>query len=209
MSISRRDALVGATVAVVVAGLPAVTNAANLGNPDVKLFALIDELESVCREHEKIAAAELQARQAIEARLPMPPKSIQFGRKRLGRDHVRRRLTLSPSLIEWMCAGDVRQHPERSEQIVTHYDRVLAELRAYEAEVDRLRNGPKVSALRARLDELHLRFDVLAAEIHATPARSLAGVLSKIQAGYPSGLGPAMIASAIDDLDRLAGEARS
>ena len=75
MQITRRDALRGATAAVVVAGVPVATNAATLGNPDAGLFALIDELESVFREHEEIADAELSERQAIKASLPMPPES--------------------------------------------------------------------------------------------------------------------------------------
>ena len=42
-TISRRKALLGATAAVAVAGVPAATNAANLGNPDALLFALVEE----------------------------------------------------------------------------------------------------------------------------------------------------------------------
>ncbi len=84
--------------------------------------------------------------------------------------------------------------------------RVAAELHAYKAEVDRLRNSPKVRALGARLDEIQLRFGELAAEIRATPAHTVAGVIRKVEAAYPSGMGPAMIASVIHDLDRLAGE---
>ena len=202
MQITRRDALRGATAAVVVAGVPVATNAATLGNPDAGLFALIDELESVYREHEKTADAELSERQAIKASLPMPPESIQFGKKRRGR-----RLILVPSLIEVMRAAEIEKHPERSEQIVKHFDRLLAELHAHEAEIDRLRNSPKVRALRDRLDELQHRYDELVAEIHDTPARTVVGILRKVLASFPSGRAPAVMASVAQDLDRMAGEA--
>lgn len=204
MNITRRDALRGATAAVAVAGVPAVTNAATLGNPDAKLAALVDEIESAYREHEEIAAAEFMERRAIEASLPMPPESIQFGKKRRGRRPI-----LSPSLIEVMRAARNEKHPERSEQIVKDCDRLLAELNAYELEVYRLRNSPKVRTLRTRLDELQFRIDELVAEIHDTPARTVAGVLRKVLASYPSGMAPPMMASVAHDLDRLAGEARS
>ena len=204
MEITRRDALRGATAAVAVTGLPAVTNAATLGNPDAKLAALVDEIESAYREHEEIAAAEFLERRAIEASLPMPPERIQFGKKRRGRRPI-----LLPSLIESMRAARIREHPERSKQIVKDCDRLLAELHAYEAEIDRLRNSPKVRALRARLDELQFRINELVAEIHDTPARTVAGVLRKVLASFPSGMAPAMMASVAHDLDRLAGEARS
>ncbi len=206
MQISRRDALRGASASIFVIGVPAVTSAVALDNPDAKLFALVDEIESAYREHEEIAAAEFMERRAIEASLPMPPDSIRLGKG----DRVSRwPVPVTAGLIEMMRATDIREQPDRSEQIGAHFDRVLDELHAYKSEIDRLRNSPKVRALRARLDELQFRVDELVAEIHDTPARTVAGVLRKVLASYPSGMAPPMMASVAHDLDRLAGEARS
>lgn len=198
MNITRRSALMVAAAAVVVAGVPAATSAATLGNPDAKLFALIDGLERVDREHTEVAMAEAMERKAIEDRLPMPPAIIRLGEgKTLSRDHMRSWLTVPPGLLEMTRGQMMRSHPERREQIAAHFDRVFAELHAYEAEVDRLKNSPKARALRARLDEIAPRFDELAAEISATAASD------------PTLVAPAMIASAMRDLGRLARGARS
>ena len=82
----------------------------------------------------------------------------------------------------------------------------IADRRAYEAKVERIENSPKVSALRALRDKLICRSEQLAAEIRATPAGTVAGVLRKVQA---SNVTTPMIASAMRDLELLAGEARS
>ena len=223
MNITRRSAFIGASAAFVAAGTPAAVNAAARGNPDAALFALVDELERVERKRMETQIAENMERKAIQDRLPMPPVSIRLGDERsiMGRDGVMRWQTVSARFVESTRAEWIRERPERSKQINTSFDRIIEERRAYEAEVDRLRNGPKVRELQALRDEIICRSDELATEIRATPAGTVAGVLRKLQAAdlwghfedttrtHVSAATPRMIASAMRDLERLAGGKRS
>ena len=98
MNITRRSALITASAAIVASGVPAPTTAAALGNPDAKLFALIDALERADREHAEAGLAWATERRAIQDRIPVPPRIIRVGSGQ-GGDHIFIRPTIPARLL--------------------------------------------------------------------------------------------------------------
>ncbi len=217
--ISRRAALLGASVVVATAGLPAAVKAMEAeAGADAQLIAMIGEWERVREVYRAVAIEECELATAL---MPEPPESIEgYGRPDI--NHMSRIAgwrTKTRRDMDVLCRGVMRSEPDCRDLIEHNHRRMIADLEAYVVACKRLYHGPALTALRERGWELMDRDKELLAAIEATRARSLAGVLRKMQttngwdhfsdttADHSSVVTPRLLTSILHDLEFLAGDA--
>ena len=219
MSISRRDALLGATAAAAVTGLTAAplvmkapgVKAALAGDPVIDLAAQVEAAYQVQVEaDDAYEAAAHRVGYNICADFAMTTGTTTNGLQyHWGREEI---LEAAAKDEEW----GVRITPEER-------DRALAAIDAKMQTAARVRRDLGLDPIKERKHQTRANWLDLDARMLDTPALTVAGVLAKMQSWYCDGeievmrsggepdqdIQTDLAASIYRDLERLAGEARS
>jgi len=214
MSISRRDALLGATAAAVVTGAataPLAIKAALAGDPVIALAGQLKAAYQVQVEaDDAYEAAAHRVGYNICADFAMTTGTTTNGLQyHWGREQI---LEAAARDEEWA----VRITPEER-------DRALAAIDTHQRKAARVRHDLGLDSIKERKNQTRSHWLDLEARMLDTPALTVAGVLAKVQSWYcdqeiedmRSGGEPDqeiqtdLAASIYRDLERLAGEVRS
>ncbi len=214
MQITRRNALLGATAAAVVTGAataPPVIKAALAGDPVIALVAQVEAAYRVQAEaDDAYEAAAHRVGYNICADFAMTTGTTTSGLQyHWGREEI---LEAATKDEEW--GGRIT--PEER-------DRALADIDAKMQRAARVRHDLGLDPIKERKHQTRAQWLDLAARMLSTPARTVAGVLAKMQSWYldheienmrsggepDNALETDLSASIYRDLERLAGEVRS
>ncbi len=215
MQISRRDALMGATAAVAVAGVPiaVAAKAALAGDPVIGLAAQVKAAYRASIEADDIYEdVAHDAGWSVCDDFDWTPVTTTTGQQYTwGRE----------SILE--AAARVEEEGEWRRITPKERDRALTAIDARMQRAARARHDLGLDSVKERKDQTRAHFRDLEARMLDMPALTVAGVLAKLQTWYSDGeiedirsggepdqdLQTDLAASVYRDLERLTGEARS
>ena len=201
MSISRRDALTGATAAVAVAAIPMSSNA-DIGPTEVeRLYADLLHARAVHSEVQDACERAYQKAKALFPESPFPTPADPG---------------VWPPRLAFQALLNTPGHDEAKK---IYYRKSLEKLDAYDAECALIQDQQGATALDIRNDETYDRIREIQDALLDAPAETYRDLLLKLlsewkannweQEVYEHNLQAQVAVAVKRDLERLAGEARS